>query len=254
MKIVRIKDTQYRVACDWSDLTIRQAATLCSIPMPESLRAVYDIALKPTDNEDEKSKKILEAEMDITPEDQFKNIPLYFSAVIAAISDIPVEVLEKTDINSIRTIYHNYGKLFVEGIHYFPAEYLPKQIKCFDFEGECYLLPVSKKVFGMEVPMVDMTAMEFTESSDLMVHMSKMSKDRDFSRISNMVAIICKKPGEEYNEEVSLERAERFMDLKMDVCWDVFFSLITPLIILNQYVQLSFLLGIAENKAKVQEK
>lgn len=237
-----INGQSYQIVSEWADVTLSKAAELYALKMPESLRHVYDVTLRSTGlTTDEIEEKITEAEKLISIEDQHKHIPRYFSLVVMTLSDIPTEVIRQTDVISMKSLYHTFLKKFVEGVHFIPSDYAHKEIGEFEHEGVVYKLPVNKTIFGQSVPMADISALEFTESADLMIYLTKLQQERDLSRIANLIAILCRPEGEEYVEEVSLERAERFKNLPMDVCWNVFFSLITPLVIFAQYEQIYFL-------------
>jgi hypothetical protein len=233
---IKINDQPFQVCYSWKDVTIERAGKLHAIKMPPALRKCYEAAL--SGNE----KKIDEVEKEITIEDQHKRFPKYFADVLVCLSNIPEDMIQKTDIISIKTVYHTYLKQFVEGVNFNP-QHDPVDIKSFDFEGETYWLPVDKKIFGQPVPMVDVSALEFAESADLMVYVSKIAEDKDLTKIANLIAILCRPQGEKYNEDVSLVRAEKFKSLDMDTVWNVFFSLITPLVILSQSVLISSLVA-----------
>lgn len=238
---VTINDQPYLVCSDWKDLTIGKASELHKIRMPETLRNCYTVAVQAAQMPEKDAEiRLDEAERQITIEDQHKHFPRYFSEVIACLSDIPETVLRQTDVNSIKALYNTYLQQFVEGVHFIP-NFQTKDIKSFEFEGETFFLPVSKKVFGVDVPMVDISALEFTESADLMVYLARIEQDKDVTMIANLVSILCRPEGEKYVEEISLQRAEMFKNLTMDVVWNVFFSLIAPLVILSQSVLISSL-------------
>jgi hypothetical protein len=239
---VKINGKDYQIKNDWKDITIQEAASVLNIKIPDSLKKCYDVSFQSSHlPEEEYNKKVDEVTKEISIEDQFKAIPGYFSEVLEVLSDIPHEVVLKTDVVSIKTLYHSYLKPVVEGMYFTPMNYKPIDITYFDFEGERFLLPTNKTIFGKSVPMADISALEFTESADLLIHVSAMTKDRDFARVANLISILCRPEGEEYNEKVSLERAERFKKLTMDLTWDVFFSLIAPLVIAGQSVLISSL-------------
>jgi hypothetical protein len=236
---VKINGTGYQICTAWGDITIAQAAALLALKMPDSLYKVYLLAIRPGElTPEENNARIAQAEKEISLEDQHKTIPAYFLQVVNLLSNIPAPVLMQIDVNTIRTVYHLYSKRFVEGVHFFPADYKHENIASFDFQGHTYKLPTSKLVFGRETPMADLSALEFTESADLMIHISNMSADRDFSRTANIVSILCRPEGEPYNENVCIARAEQFKELPMNVCWNVFFSLIEPLHMYAQFIQL----------------
>lgn len=242
MILLKIGEQQYRVAGGWEDITIRQASDLLAIPMPDKLRKMYTAGMTPG-TKPEEAEKLAQAIIDsITLHERHKEFPKYYSKCIEVLSDIPGKVLSKTSVSSIVPLYMIYVQKFVEGIHFFPADYDYKEVTGFELDGVTYQLPVDRKIFGQSVPMVDVTALEFAESADLMIHTARLTDDRDFGRVANMIAILCRQKGEPYDEEVSLKRAEVFRDnLKMDVAWNVFFSLITPLIIAGQSMLISSL-------------
>lgn len=241
MITVTINEQTFHLFNEWKDITVDRASRVHDIRMPASLRKCYEVALNRSISEEEAQRQLDEATKEISFEDQYKVIPKYFGEVLLELSDIPREMITKIDVTSIRAIYHTYLKKIVEGIHFIPSDYQPNQINSFEFEGETYFLPTDKKVFGQSVPMVDLTALEFTESADLAIELAKINESKDLSRIANLIAILCRKQGEAYDEDVCLKRGEEFKRLTMDLAWDVFFSLITPLALLSQSVTTSFL-------------
>jgi hypothetical protein len=238
---VTINDHTFHVFNEWKDITIERASRVHAIKMPPTLRKCYEVALNHSISEDEAKRQHDEATKEISFEDQYKVIPKYFGEVLLELSDLPREMITKIDVISIRAIYHTYLKKIVEGIHFIPSDYQPNQINRFEFEGETYFLPTDKKVFGQSVPMVDLTALEFTESADLAIELAKINESKDLSRIANLISILCRKQGEAYDEDVCLRRGEAFKNLSMDLAWDVFFSLTAPLALLSQSMTTSFL-------------
>lgn len=259
MVTVKVNGAGYRVASEWSDITISQAGALLDITLPDVLRKIYALYRNEEGLKDEEiMERIEQAGESISFEEQYKGLPKFYSRVLEVLSDIPGDVLNRTDVISISTIYRTYLSQFIDGLWVRPA-YEHREITFFDFEDRRYYLPEDREVFGTVVPMVNITALEFTESADLMIQATRMGTDRDFRRIANLISILCRpKNGDEretYNEVVCLARAEKFLELKMDVAWDVFFSLITPLIIAGQYVQICSLEEmIEESKADTLTK
>lgn len=236
MIIVKVNGQEYRVASDWKDITIADVAKVLSIQMPDSLKAVYTAAANREGlPEEQLDMKIKEAESAISFDDQYKSIPRYFSKVLGALSDIPGDVLKKTSSVTISTIYHKYLQRLVEGVTFQALDYQYRQIEEFEWDGVVYKLPQSREVFGVMVPMVSLTALEFTESADMMIHAAHLTQSRDFTKVANLISIVCRPEGEEYNEEVSLARAKEFLNLPMDIVWDVFFSLIAPSLTLGLF-------------------
>lgn len=238
----KINGQEYFGASGWEDITLGQAADLLRITMPDSLKDVYKAASNPDGLPSDKlEEKIEEAQQAMPIHEQFKEIPRYYSKVIECLSNVPGDLMAKVDVISIKTMYQAYFRQFAEGLHFFPHNYQPVDIKYFDFDGVRYFLPVDRKIFGQPVPMVDVTALEFTESADLLIASTAANKEQEFGKVANMIAILCRPDGEKYDEAVSLARAEKFRALPMSTVWAVFFSLLGPLIILGQYALISSL-------------
>lgn len=241
MVTLKINEQDYEAVHEWKDLTIEQVAKVAKIAMPVKIRKTYDVIFKSNLEPDKKEAKIDEINKTITEKEDIKEFPAFYARVMEHLTNIPMEVILKTDYMSIKEFYYQYLQQFIEGIHYFPIGYENKDIVSFDFEGETFMLPTTKEVFGVPVPMVDLTALEFVESADLMLEISAMNKDRDATKLGNVLSILCRPEGEEYDEDTCLERAVKFQKLTMDVVWDVFFSFMKPMVFSLQFAQMSFL-------------
>ena len=239
---IKVNEGLYRVKNTWSDITIEDAAKVASLKMPDTLADLYLVAYQSFGLDDqEKDRRIISAQEAISIEDQFKKIPKYYGEVLEILSDIPHEVVLNISSPSITTLYMQYLRSMVEGILYYPPDFSAGELEYFDFKGERYYLPASKEIMGRRVPMVDLTALEFTESADILIALSAMNKDRDLMLLCNLISILCRPKDEKYDEMKSNERAKEFKDLTLDIVWNVFFSLITPLLILKQFDQISLL-------------
>jgi hypothetical protein len=86
-------------------------------------------------------------------------------------------------------------------------------------------------------PMADRTAIEFAEIADLEIASKKLDGGK-FEVLPVMLAIICRPhidgSVEKYDEQTCLSRADLFKELKMDIVWDVFFSLKTQCVLSGQ--------------------
>jgi hypothetical protein len=223
MIYVRINEQQYQVCQLWRDLSIELAGKIAVEPIPDSLKRYYDLSTM--EDGEEKTQAWGRFELETTPEERFKEWGAYYGRIIQLCSDIPAEVIEKIDAISRDTLYQSYLRRFVLGLLYFPADYQAKEITSFELSGVTYHLPESRIVLGQAVPMAKAQAIEFTESADLMANLARVSQ-KDYSRLANIAAILCRPKGEPYEEEVCLDRARQFLELPMSIAWDVFFSLI----------------------------
>ena len=241
MVIIKINGQNYEACESWADITIETAARLAEIHLPYKLQETYDVIYKSGGDQDEKQKKLDAITDSMTEEDQYKHFPRFYLNCMKVLSNVPEEVLEKTDVISIKAFYFQYFQKFVEGVHFFPYDFEPKTIASFTFKDVVYELPHDKEVFGQRVPMVDISAMEFCESSDLMTAVSYLNKKKELGKLAMILAILCRPAGEQYDQDTALKRAAEFQQISMDIVWNVFFSFLVPLTLLNQFIQISTL-------------
>jgi hypothetical protein len=121
-------------------------------------------------------------------------------------------------------------------------DYEPLNIPDFEFKGEIYVVPPSRKIADMLIPFADEKAITFVESTQLMGAIFE-SKSIGLGNMALVTAILCRKENEAYNEQVALQRATEFMDLTMDIIWEVFFCIINGLAMSNR--RISMLFGVA---------
>ena len=247
MIAAKIGGAQYMIPSEWEDITIRQAVGVLEIPMPESLMRIYREAAGRNENDPAWGDRMEKLYSEIPEEDIHKHLPEYRMKVLSVLCEIPEEVLRKTNTFSITSAYNIYMMGFENGLHFLPTDYKPELIDGFTFEGIRYCFPKSRKMFSDLIPMFDATAIEFTESADLMIGLSKLQKD--FRKAALLIAILCRPDGERYDEATALNRADRFLGLPMSVVWDVFFSLITQSAILKAFTE-TCLQAAAEERKK----
>ncbi len=141
-------------------------------------------------------------------------------------------------IGNRSSIYNFYLIQLVYETLFFPNFELTG-IKYFKFKGVKYYLPVTEDGIGdVKVPMADRTAIEFTESADLEANTAANAAGR-FSTAANIIAILCRpklETGEiePYNQRTVLDRAKIFLDLPMEIVFEVFFCCIGQLISLKK--------------------
>ena len=243
MLTVKVNDNLFEVCESWKDITIAKAVELYKIKLPEKLKDIYNLTYYSRLPEKEKEVTLKELQAKITDEDNHKHFPRFYASALEILSNIPHDIIMKTDVISVKALYFEYLQKFVEGIFFFP-QYEFKPITSFEFKGETYCLPMSREVFGTEVPMADITAMEFIESADMLSAATSLQKD--LSKLATLVAIICRPKGEKYDEKTAIKRTGEFQELTMDVVWNVFFSLAVPLITWHQLEAMSSLRKVGE--------
>lgn len=214
---VRIDNKEYSIKDSFSDYSLSDAISVHKViaDAPENLIALYNA---PSQEEIDK--------IELTDEDVYKLFPRFYGQVIEACSDIGEGVIEGILAEERRIIYKGYLEKIVAGLIHLPEAI--DEIESFEFGGETYYLPQSKDVLGDERIGAYMSAIEFTESSDLEYY-SKGLEGGKYEYAANIIAVLCRPKGEKYSEDVSLERAKVFVDLPLDVVHSVFFSLISSM-------------------------
>lgn len=206
---ISINDNSYKCPEDWHEIDLGTAVALSEVcnEMPEELRRLYN-----------------GEEVELTKEQEIKHLPAFFGNVMAVLTDVPSEVIAKCNWQYRTAFYQEWLNRFVGGLLFVP-DYTPEKITEFTHNDVTYKLPRDKNVLGSVRPMAEEQTITFTESVDLQLYADKMQKGK-LEVMANVISIICRPEGEEYDEEVSLARAEEFMTLPMTVVWEVFFYLI----------------------------
>lgn len=224
MILVGIEGQQYGIKSELKDLTILDAIEVHKSVKnaPSNLQALYNAT----------TQEALDA-VEITDEDLYKHFPKWFGEAIELCSDIPKEVIGRIRSKDRIDIFKGYIEPIVADIIHLPEGINP--ITEFDWyevvDGRAtdkkitYKLPKSKDVLGEERIGAYMSALEFSESSDL-EYFSKGLEGGRYEFAANIIAILCRPEGEVYDEDTSLARAEVFKGLPLDIVHGVFFSLI----------------------------
>lgn len=241
MYIIEINGKEYKAIEKWEDMFCFQAVELQKVinkDCPEKLKNLYEAYGLKKDEQDKAIKKVYKT---MTNEDLIKIFPIFYGKVIKLLTNVEQKVINKIQSEDRLTFYQKYCLPFVIGIYSnFPTDFKPKGIKFFEFEGEKYLLPVGEKKLGIDIPMVNLSALEFTETADLQIF-AKDLEGGQFERANNIISILCRPAGEKYDEKICLERAEKFKNLTMDIVWEVFFCIMKCSVILNQNMLISLL-------------
>lgn len=232
--------------CDqWSDLTLHQGVELYKIGnrFPDAVKKMYELSIG--EQNDEVTQKMTEYENSLTDEQKIKHLPTLYGELMALLTDIDSSIINQLMPDQRTLFYQQYLSRFVIGILNFPIDLNIKQIASFEFKGETYYLPTTQKFkignVPIERPMNNVTAIEFTEAADLQLAEKQLEGGR-IETLSNIIAILCRPKGEPYNEAVSLQRAELFMqELTMDIAWEVFFCLVELFSSLKKRSQISLM-------------
>tara|TARA_B100001758_G_C18416202_1_gene619954 strand:- start:6585 stop:7262 length:678 start_codon:yes stop_codon:yes gene_type:complete len=95
-------------------------------------------------------------------------------------------------------------------------EYKPLGIEKFELDNETYYFPkefLKRNTFG-----------DYIEATHLESTINIMKHGR-FDILPEQMAILCRKSGEEYDDDVIAEKTEKFKELTMDIVWEFAFFL-----------------------------
>jgi hypothetical protein len=226
---IQVNRKKYKGVSSWEEMPCSLAAKLYAVPMPEKLKACYQVSLDKESGKktEEDVNKLLET---VTVEDTIKIWAEYYGEIISIWFDCDVSKL-----NSDRRthIFNQHCLNLILGLHWTPTQtWIDKEF--IELGEEKLYFPASKNVLGQNVPMAYETAITFAESADLQLNIDKF-KGGQYEIAPNLVSILCRPKGEEYDEDMSLHRAEKLKDVKMDVAWQVFFC--ANLFLFSQEVQ-----------------
>ena len=218
---ISINDKQYKIPESWDEIDLAKGIELTKVcyNCPDKLKEIYKgTEIEPTDT------------------DYKKTFPLFYGEVLACLTGLSSEDIGKILWQERTAVYSRYLAPFAVGVMFQPVDYEAKNIESFKHDGETYYLPKSREVLGSERMMAFESALTFTEAADLEIYFSKMQKGK-IEGMANIISILCRPEGEEYNEEKSLARAEGFMTLPMTVVWEVFFFLTECIEAIEPYME-----------------
>jgi len=240
MVTVTINNKDYKVYSEWPDMVNREAIEVYKLisKAPEKLMELYKCK---TDEE-------IEA-VELDNEDLVKKFPKFYGECLSVCSDIPEGVIKKTLSGDRVAIYKQYLEPLVLGLMFLPRDV--KAIESFTLENVTYELPKSKDALGEEKVGAYMQALEFTEAADLEYFARELDGGK-YEYAANIISVLCRPKGEEYDEDTSLARVKMFNELPMDIVFGVFFSLISSMSISIRDTALSSLPRGSELKKRLQ--
>jgi hypothetical protein len=200
-------DKQYKLPSEWKDITLRQAEAIFRVPVPDKLMAYWKAKIKN------------EPFVDLTNKDLIKTFPRYYGDILTLLG-IPKKVIDKVQPIDRSTFFNTFILEFVLGLHFSP-NYTFRDLEYIEY-GEKLYKPKSKKIMNVEIPMAYATYFEFTESADLQVYSESLAGGK-YEVLANIASVLYRPLNEPYDEDTSLDRAERLRDMTMDDAWEVFF-------------------------------
>jgi len=128
--------------------------------------------------------------------------------IFCFLSGLSKEDMKRVDMEKVTQVINTIGVL--------TQEYVPKGVRSFDFEGETYNFPsefLKENTYG-----------DFIESTQLDMSIDNMKNGR-YDVLPEQMAILCRRVGEEYDEDLIAEKTEKFKELKMDTVLEFAFFL-----------------------------
>lgn len=232
MYVLSIGGTEYTAIETWEEMPLSTAIQVhqTTDDMPSLLKELYDHSTKK--DPDQKDTDALYAK--IADEDRMKHFPLFYGEIICILTTIPHSIMEGIMWDQRTSFYKQYCEKLVQGILFGDYSGI-KNIKSFEWEDETYPLPKAGHFLGGDVELADFEdqsipmkheqTIAFVEVADLEIYSERL-KGGKYEVAPNIISILCRPEGEEYDEETSLARAKKFMELPMSIVWEVFFCIL----------------------------
>jgi hypothetical protein len=209
MLTVDIQGSSYKLADDWSDITLKQFGELCSLPVPNKLRERWRAYIEDKEAPEDTHREII------------KIYPSYYGKVIKILSDVPQKVIDCIEWSVRDKLFNEYLlKFAISTVSSFP-QYDPVGARSFTLDGEEFFLPESLRGF----PMTGEKIMTFSEASDIEIALNEWA-EKGIDAMAQICAVYLRKKGEVHSDELVIQRTETFKELPMSVVWEVFFCIV----------------------------
>lgn len=196
------------IPTDWEDMTLNYWCSIYRIISKyEKKKKLADGIVKEDENNaiGNYTEAMKEATLDFLEKRDLINMNKEIFQYVANISD---EDIELVDLNQALTV--------IEAMNIFREEYKPKGVDYFDFEGERYFFPRDN--------MLNNTFGDYIEATQLDMNVEQLTNG-NYDVLPQQMAILCRKLGEVYDDELIKEKTERFKTLKMDIVLEFAFFL-----------------------------
>lgn len=197
---ITIQDKKYNIPTEWKDMSVKY---WCN---------VYNVINK-YQKRDEEGNIIDE------PMSEVEMLRLNRD-IFLCITGLGKDFFEKLDITSVTNAVNAFSSTL--------EDYKPKGIKKFTFEDEEYFFPsdyLKRNTFG-----------DYIEATHLDTTI-EMMKHGKFDVLPEQMAILCRKIGEKYDDDIIPEKTEKFKNLTMDIVWEFAFFLTQQSITLSKTFQ-----------------
>jgi len=217
---------------NWDELTISECVKLSDIEMSDNFVELYK-------EEDKERRKQLV--LKFTNEQINEEFPNIYREAISVITNVPREVINELDTDSLSLFYHKYCRSIHLACKFISPDSFNK-VDSFFVKDVKYLFPKDRDMFGESVGMYDETALTFCES----LNTTKMG----VGGIPIMMSILCRRKGEDYNQEESISRVPMFSELPMTLGWNMIFKFNDTIKYIEDHYHWIFGSGSMESKIK----
>lgn len=238
MLYVEVHKQKGQLITEWSEMSLSQGISLYKVAdkLPPKVKKMYGLLI--SEQTPEVQKEILELRESITHKEARKKLPQIYGEIIKIMTTLPEVVVDRLTADERSQLYNKCLVRFVIGVLYLPYDYKVRFCEYIEHKGEKWYFPEAREVLGTRKEFDKMTAIEFSDLSDLELA-AKELEGGVFERMANIISILCRPKGEKYDEQTCLERAEEvFLDLPMNEVWEVFFYTVERLALSKTYTQL----------------
>ena len=185
---IKIQDETYNIPTEWKDITLNWWCGLYTI-------------INKYNKKDEEGNVIEAEHTEVELLKMNRDIFIYLTG-------INEKMMSQLDTDSVTAAVSTVGQLL--------EEHKPKGVDRFEFEGETYFFPkefLKRNTFG-----------DYIESTHLESTIKIMKHGR-FDVLPEQMAILCRKGGEEYDDDEIPSKTDKFKELTMDIVWEFSFFL-----------------------------
>lgn len=251
MLVIKSGGKDYELYSEWKEITIDRMCYLANKEQPKCLTK----AMKAIDGSVIEGVNGIAAYWAVaatwTPEERNKELPTYIGEMLKVFTNMSDDVIDKIGPLQRTEFFHNF---LIDKI--FEANMLMKvqvaSVTSFDFDGKTYYMPKIGKYINGDSMGIDLTAIEFAESSDIATQADNLIIGK-LEALPYIIALLCKEKGEIYTEEGISIKAERFKKLDMQTAWEVYFFMQHCIRVLQSDMA-DYLAGLAqESYTKLQQ-
>jgi hypothetical protein len=219
------------IPTDWEDMTLNYWCGIFRIINKYKKKQEFSETV--VENEEKNSladytKSMKEANLDFLEKRDIINMNREIFQYVAQVSDEDIKSVDMEEATKV-----------LNAMDVFRDEYVSKGVNSFEFEEDTYYFPMDN--------LLDNTFGDYIEATQLEMNIEQLTNG-NYDVLPQQMAILCRKLGEEYDEEKIKERTQSFRRLKMDTVLEFAFFLT------NQSQKLASALAMySEEKEEVAE-